>query len=291
MFKHFVLTRFNIKLDNIPNHNKNNQPIRNDSWLKERFFLFEKYCMPSMIEQSNNNFIWLVLFSSDTPAKYLQKIEKYKLQFSFFKPLFLKNGDYLSIQKAFNEEYPKYLKASDQYLITSRIDNDDAFHKDMIKEVQNRFNRQNDIFLSFIYGLQYDINKKVLARIHFERNHFISRIEKISNSIETVITHDHTQIEKIAKVIFINNKRKPMWLEIIHEGNIFNEFYSSSLPQCFCKIHDSFRFKVEISKQNTIISILKYARLQFFLARNAIMRRLGIYVFLRKILKEDITPS
>jgi hypothetical protein len=282
MFRHFVLTRFNIKLDTFPSHDKNNRPVHTEEWLENRFCLFEEYCLPSMINQTCTDFIWFVLFDTETPDRFLQKIKVYEEQYPFFKPLFLESGNPDFLRKKFNEIVVKYLGADDQYIITSRIDNDDAFHRDMIRDVQELFNKQENVFVSFIYGLQFDTRRKVLARMHYDNNHFISRIEKRSDAIDTVLTHEHTQIGKVTDVIYIDNRKKPLWLEIIHEGNIINYLYSSSVPLASNKMAPSFALKERISMKNTFFAFVRYVYLHVLLGRNAFLKKLGIYDCLKK---------
>jgi hypothetical protein len=287
MYKHFILTRFNLKFNGIPGLEKYNLPEQTEEWLNRRFFLFEKYCFPSIMNQVNKDFIWFVMFDSNTPERFFQKIKNYELMFPLFKPLFLDKGDSDSIKKTFNEVIALYLSNDDHYVITSRIDSDDAFHKDMVLEVQKLFNRQDNIFLSFAYGLQYDIERKVLARMHYENNHFISRIEKISNGIETVITFDHTNLNKVADVVYINNKQKPLWLEIIHGGNLINSLYPSSTPLFSSKITRSFNCEEKISLVNTLLMLYKYLKLNALILRSNMLRRMGIYNFLKGLVKKQ----
>jgi hypothetical protein len=289
MFKHFILTRFNVKMDGVSSYDKNNKPVLTEEWLERRFFLFEKYCIPSIINQTCKKFYWLVLFSNKTPEKYIQRIKNYEMQFRIFKPVFLEAGTGDAYMKEINKEIPKYFDIDDRYLITSRIDNDDAFHKDMVLEVQKLFNKQANVFISYTYGLQYDIEHKVLTRLLYENNHFISRIEEISNKFETVIPHDHTYIDKVADVVYINNKQKPLWLEIIHEGNVINSIYPESVPLFRNKVSDLYNFDVRISLVNTIVFLLKYLKLKIRLLRANILQGIGIYHLLKKNFKNQPT--
>lgn len=235
-----------------------------------------------MVNQSCSEFVWFVLFDTDTPGRFIQKIKTYQQQYPFFKPLFLESGNPDFLRKRFNEVVKQYLADDDQYVITSRIDNDDAFHSDMIRDVQDLFDRQENVFVSFIYGLQFDTKRRVMARMHYENNHFISRIEKRSDVIDTVLTHEHTQIGKVTDVIYIDNKMKPLWLEIIHEGNVINYLYSSSVPLVSNKSAGAFALKERISLKNTILAMVKYGYLQILLARNVLLKKMGIYDLLKR---------
>ena len=68
---HFIITRFNLR---IWQQDKNNIPTHTSEWLEHRFELFEKYCLPSVENQTNKNFIWLCMFDKETPAPYKERI-------------------------------------------------------------------------------------------------------------------------------------------------------------------------------------------------------------------------
>lgn len=285
MYKHFIITRFNLKLDNLPKIKIRDSAEQYNDWLKNRFYLFEKYCYPSIINQSCTDFYWLVLFDINTPPIYRQKIKQYEKASSLFKPIFLDNGDYDTVKGKFNEVADLYLDMNDEFVITTRIDNDDAFHKDMISSVQRCFNMQDDLFISFTYGFQYDIINKVFARIFYRNNHFISRIERRTPNINTVITYNHYSINEAGDVYYISNRRKPMWLEIIHKGNLINVLDPTSLPLISVKALSDFQQKGEISIAHTYNAFLKYFHLWVLTKRARALKGLGVYYFLKKIFK------
>jgi hypothetical protein len=92
-YQHFILTRFNIKLWS---KDKNGQSTQTEEWLKQRFDLFETYCLPSIQKQTQKNFKWIVLFDADTPAFYKEKIAKYQKECKHLEPRFVsaENGRY-----------------------------------------------------------------------------------------------------------------------------------------------------------------------------------------------------
>ena len=50
--------------------------ILDEKWMENRFWLFENYCLPSVVNQSNQNFIWCLYFDIETTEKYKQRINK-----------------------------------------------------------------------------------------------------------------------------------------------------------------------------------------------------------------------
>ena len=73
---HFIITMFNLRM-HWKGINKEIGAIdtaTSEKYLSKRFELFEKYAVPSIKKQSKKNFIWLVLFSEDTPKKYAARV-------------------------------------------------------------------------------------------------------------------------------------------------------------------------------------------------------------------------
>ena len=50
---------------------KNGNIVNDLNWLKHRYYLFETFCFPSILSQTNKNFKWLVFFDKDTPSEYV----------------------------------------------------------------------------------------------------------------------------------------------------------------------------------------------------------------------------
>jgi hypothetical protein len=207
VFSHLLMTRFNV-----PKEHRTSPDTR---WLIHRFDLFHKFCYPSVKSQSNQNFKWLVFFDVNTPAEFKEKIKGYA-KWSQFVPCFIKQ---------FTEELyiPFILEnihADSEYLITSRVDNDDALAIHYIQKVQYAFKYQQIEFINFDYGFVYDVRTgKLFIRNHYI-NAFVSLIEKIDN-IKTVYKMDHRELGRLGNVIRMNCE--PMWLQIIHGDNLSNK--------------------------------------------------------------------
>ena len=80
-------------------------------------------------------------------------------------------------------------------------------------------------------------------------------MEKNTGNLETVISYDHTRIDKIDRVHSIENKTKPMWIEIIHESNISNTI---RLSKPLFKINS-------IKEFNLNLPLIKRKALSFFI--------------------------
>ncbi|KAF2516856.1 hypothetical protein E0W68_11615 [Flavobacterium salilacus subsp. salilacus] len=218
MFSHYLITRFNLKNPKW-DVTKNNESLLTDEWLEHRLWLFENFCLPSVVAQTNKNFTWLIYFDVTTPNAYRQKIEALIAGNSNIK-LF-----YIEGMPAFYPEIKKLITAETKgvpYLITSRIDNDDCIRNSFINEVQNKFKKQDYMAIDVIKGYSLQIKPVImLGKKEHIFNPFISLIEKNDNP-KTVWLNDHNHWKKETRIMQITDKR--LWMSIIHEKNKVNEF-------------------------------------------------------------------
>ncbi|NOY47953.1 MAG: hypothetical protein GXO84_07120 [Chlorobi bacterium] len=216
MFVHFLITRFNLRKDDWVT-SKKNKVVLTDEWHKNRFELFDNYCFPSVNSQTNQNFQWLVFFDTTTPQKYKEHIATLEKKMHNFKPIFVDGMEaFLPSIKSYIENY------NEDYLITSRLDNDDCISKFYIDEIQKKFNNQDYLALDYIngYTIQTSPSIKIGKRLD-QYNPFITLIEKNENP-KTVWHMRHSHWKKENNIIQIKDTK--IWTSIIHEENKVNEF-------------------------------------------------------------------
>lgn len=218
MFQHFVITRFNLRDPALEKAN-GNKPLLDDAWMSDRLALFEAYCFSSLKAQTNNNFIWLVFFDSTTSEEFRNKISYFQETFPNFTPIFIDGMN--AFLPAIKQEVANRL--STPYLITSRVDNDDCWHKDFINEVQLQFNQQDFMAIDFVdgYTLQIEPSVRLAYRSHVH-NPFISLIEKADNFVTVWSRKRHGSWSKVKKLKPVRNKR--IWMSVIHVANATNVF-------------------------------------------------------------------
>ena len=219
MLKHFIVTRFNIQFQCYFD-NKNKSLICDDNWLKYRFDLFENICLPSVLNQTNQNFLWLIFFDTDTPEKFKSNIYEYVKIYPKLKPIFITGEDQFlaELKKIILNE----LSEGVSQVITSRIDNDDAIHKDYIKIVQARCKGQHSLFINFDNGFIYDLNKNLLYKTKHASSAFLSRLESPGKGeLRTVFEFQHQEVMLRAAVLQINVI--PGWLVVVHKNNLLNK--------------------------------------------------------------------
>lgn len=221
--QHFILTRFNLLLWN---KDKEGQKVRTTQWLEHRISLFEKYCLPSVKNQTCQEFTWIVLFDSKTPERYKNRIEKYQNECPQIIPVFVEpmNGRYFA--EIFRKEIVKRLNA--KRVVTTYLDNDDALHVRFVEDLQRRALTVSDgIFINYNDGYQFYTDHQYVMQIHYPRNHFVSVVEKGDPSVVKGIFGygGHYFIEKRKGVMIEKVKNAPMWCEVIHNKNMINDAY------------------------------------------------------------------
>lgn len=226
-YKHFIITRFNIranygcKLRN-PDNNPMNR-ILDEDYLEERFDIFERFTLQSIKKQTNQNFIWLILFHKNTPDKFKQKIQMLKREFSFVDLYFDDE------EKFIFSDYCDNVDNNTDWFITTRIDNDDMFTKDYIEQIQEYANRNiHTCVLSFENGIKYDLKSQKRYEHKRKDNHFLSMI---GPKEECILQYNHAKILDSGKEIIFLNSNKPMWTEIVHDSNVINRINETDIEK------------------------------------------------------------
>ena len=205
IFKHFILTRFNVvKLSK----------EAEKSWLKHRFKIFSEYCYPSVRGQSCQNFKWLIFYGADTPEVFRRKVEKYSKGKNII-PVYIKGNELLNEAKRVISDC---MGNDTQYLITTRIDTDDAISKDFIERIQNEFDNQKCEFINFTNG--YVLTKNGIYLDKQPSNPFITLIEE-AEGFKTVWCEEHNKLSRIGPIMQIESN--PAWLQVVHTTNLSNK--------------------------------------------------------------------
>ncbi len=226
-FAHFILTRFNIRWS------KDADPP-SDKWLKHRFNLFDKYCYPSVRNQTNQDFRWLVFFDSSTPKKYRGKIKKYS-KWKNFIPCFVSSSSL-----DFKERINSSIDPDTKYIITTRLDNDDAVAKNFIEVIHRQFKGQNFEFINIIYG--YVLYKRKLYKRSHKSNSFMSLIEE-RKDFKTVWCKQHGKVSSVGKVKQIESK--PLWFQVFHDKNYQVRTVDNNMKRIrLIKLRDDFSFNL-----------------------------------------------
>ena len=210
-FEHYLITRYNLGFKNWT-RDKNGKEIRTQYWLQEREILFNTFCVPSVLNQSTQNFKWIILTDKHGP------------QFNFPEPIIELRIEGLN----WVETLQKWIKANTQseFLITTRLDNDDAIYKSLLGDVQNKFEKQPFQFVNPYNG--YLLYNHKLYKTQHPSNQFISLIESARDP-KTVYYLMHGEARTTGKILQISGKR--YWIRVVHGRNIVRDKIDS---KTFC---------------------------------------------------------
>lgn len=277
MFRHYLITRFNLRKKGW-DVTKNNEALLTDVWMEDRLKLFGDYCVPSVAAQSSRNFTWLLFFDSTTPERFRKIAESLVSDMENAKIFYIDGMD------AFYPEIREFVTAdakSSEYLITSRMDNDDCIHRDYIQSIQNEFKSQDYMAIDIIKGFSLQVEPQfMLGKKEHAFNPFISLIEKNVDP-KTVWFNDHNLWKRETRITQLSDKR--LWMSIIHGRNKVNEFdgYDNVSWQ---KVSQDFVLSPEVREKITR-ELLPHHKWRFTSFRNRLYVKL---VLASKLLKKSL---
>jgi len=163
----YIITRFSV-LDYNTNAfklTKNNRDkgeqhykdsLFNTERLDHKFNVFENVTYKSIIEQTSQNYVWLIYSSVFLPDNYKKKLEKIVEKNDKVKIFYIKNF------KEFIGDIEKHIDKNIDYS-TIRLDDDDWLNKNFLFDI-NTYKNEKDKIISFPIGNRFklDKNNKIL---------------------------------------------------------------------------------------------------------------------------------
>lgn len=211
-FEHVILTRFNVRYVADPTAPSIGVDPR---WLENRFELFERYCLPSIMGQSTQGFTWIVFFDSATPEPYAEKARALAALRPRAHTVFCETLP-LDLVK---ETVRRAVGEPPEWLLSTRLDNDDGLHGDFVANAQRAQSFAADEVLCFPTGVILRDGRTYRRRD--PSNAFISLSERFD---------DFGTVLGIGQHIYAGNAYPmrqlvpdPMWLQVVHTTNISNK--------------------------------------------------------------------
>lgn len=223
-YKHFLITLFNVRLWDV---DKKRKPTRTDNWMKDRFEMFEKYCLPSVAAQTDKDFTWICLFDAQTPQVYIDRIETHRDAVPMLTPCLTDIVGREALVPAINDIIEKYVTDEDEYVITTNLDNDDAIRCDMIEKLHTLIDRNSTGKLySLNLGYQYFAGSGIVLKMKYPHNHFLTLVEPAGTTYTTILGFSHVKGRKLFQPVDIMDK--PYWIEFVHGSNVNNDIRITS---------------------------------------------------------------
>ncbi len=206
--EHIILTRFNSVLDH--EFTKALDP----TWIRERWALFTRYTVPSMLSQSCPDFYWIVEFHPQSPT-FLRSLIQTAGWPSHFIASF---GERERIAQSLG-------LCQCESILTSRLDSDDGFHRDAVYRIQST--EHNCDILNFEHGYQCDHVTGCVALTHRDSSPFSTKINRRSRGDDPFdVGGDHGALSSKFSYRDISGG-DPLYLQVLHGRNVGNTWYGN----------------------------------------------------------------
>ena len=244
-FCHYIITRFNLPLSSRKDGDKD---VCGKEYLSYRSDLFERFCMPSVVNQSCQDFRWLILFDINTPEEFKQRAEGWHNIYPNLIPCYLDTSKYgdlkdhgdpvfdvendgpmLRITERFVTEIIRSMEETmPEWVLTTRLDNDDALHREFVSFIQTRFSfhperKEYDL----VYSYKYVPDEKIVYRYPLKNGHFMTLAEQGDSAFRSVMFCNHLEMDKYVRAEHIY--ARPLQTELIHGGNVVNGYTDLSI--------------------------------------------------------------
>jgi len=233
-FLHFVITQFNLRDFPVSDPDGYKKWLR---WTRDRIGLFRDYCLPSVLNQSNKDFTWLIFFDTKTPAEFSVFIDKLD-SIPFVQICYSDGSD--DFHAGYAHEISKRITNSDKWIMTTRLDNDDSLHKEAIAVLKDNFVPRHKYLISLASGYVMNVSDKTMSHYYYPMSPFITLIENAEIETRGVFERIHTKWDHLRLFVFreiwletVNRKsrmsrfilKEPMWIQMVHGENISNSFF------------------------------------------------------------------
>lgn len=204
---HVLLTRFNL-----PTLGAESTIRAKEGWLRDRVGLFERYCLPSVVTQTNADFQWIIYFDPESPEWLRERIARWESD-ERIHPIFRESVSHEEVL----DDLAMVTGARGDTLLTTNLDNDDGLATDFVARLQN-------VDPKHLRSAMYLVNGVI------RRDHELYLREDRSNAFCSVREpwdgalgcwadwHNrlgrHLEVEEIAG--------GPAWLQVIHDSNVSN---------------------------------------------------------------------
>ncbi len=230
-FEHLLLTCFNVDFGLC-----DRSQLLDETYLSQRFEIFEAFCVPSVQSQTCQNFRWLVLFDSALPKAFRDRVDALA-QRSPLTPLYVPPVE--DVRQFWQALVKRNITLAAQFVITTNLDNDDALHREFIATVQQQFQGQDFEFINFPFGYMLRANGLFLRE--FLASPFHSLIERAEEplSCKTIAHNDLFDLAE-AGVPVRQVVTTPLWLQGIHGSNVINCFDINSMVRPLTELRSGF---------------------------------------------------
>ena len=186
-----------------------------DAWLQHRLTFFEKFCLPSVLGQTRQDFTWVLFYSVNSPSwvgPYLSTLPR---------------PDTVAIaldEVASSHVFARYLTSLKRNetptVITSRLDSDDALAENFVERLRDGIERSSAQAINFSFGLRLTAKGLLTAKDY--SSPFVSLVEDTSiEPLRTVYSRSHEEVTSAYPSLQLSGD--PGWMQVIHGRNVLNK--------------------------------------------------------------------
>ncbi len=204
---HVLLTRFNL-----PSPGVESLVRAKEGWLRSRVDLFETFCVPSVLAQTNRNFHWIIYFDPHGPAWLHDRAAEFESR-GVFVPIYRQSVSPSELV----EDLRRVTGASGSTLITTNLDNDDGIAIDFVERLQRCVPASSRSALYFSRGL---ILSPTDLHLRVDRHNAFCSVREEWDTPSTCWLDWHDLLPRYMPVTLIEGE--PGWLQVVHGGNVSN---------------------------------------------------------------------
>ena len=213
-FYHAILTRFNCARPPHVNSEREKALRSQPGWMEERFERYERFCLPSLLAQTDQDFEWLIYFDRHTAPEHLERARRGIASRPNFRLMLC---DYYSSESLI-EDFARDMPGYKGWFLTTRLDNDDSLHREFVARLHQEVRPGTREAINFPNGVVFGRGRTYLSRQ--ESNAFISLSEPYVNC-RTIYSGAHTEFARFAPVRDVETDF-PLWIQGVYEGAISN---------------------------------------------------------------------
>jgi hypothetical protein len=201
-----IFTRFNL-----PSKGYESYVRSSENWLTNRVKLFERYCLPSVMAQTDQDFTWIIYFDPQSPEWLMRKIEGWR-SYSRLRPIFREE---VSFEEKHQDIAANVLPRP--RLISTNLDNDDGLAHDFVARIKavQPVGPRCAIFLA--NGIILSEDRTFLIR---DRQNAFCSVSEGWHQPVTCWAHPHNALSQ--HMPFVSVDDQPAWLQVVHGGNVSN---------------------------------------------------------------------
>lgn len=224
---HVLLTRFNV-----PTPGYESLVRSTDGWLEKRVALFEKYCLPSVRNQAERRFKWIVYFDPASPPWLKDRLERLnhdRILLPHFRSAVSREDLLHDVRVA--------VGTPSQYLLTTNLDNDDGLASDFTARVRQLAASRGDDgeaegTPTAFYLANGLIRGGAALYSHRDQDNAFCSVLASWDAPTTCWADWHNLLHHSMPVI--RAAGQPAWLQLVHDSNVSNRIHGRRVSPLAC---------------------------------------------------------